>query len=121
LNYGYLSLGVAGPKNIYNNPFFGLGGTIHEKGTPSLKSSSGSLKYFFLPFQARETQMYEKGPCGVFLYVSFSNSLNIKKIPNCTFVGLVKILNDSGYVTMMSMSFSFLGLVKLTRSDLSEG
>ena len=65
--------------------------------------------------------MYEKGPCGVFFYVSFSNSLNMKKIPSYTFVRLVKLLNDIVFITMMNMSFSFLGLVKLTRSDSFEG
>ena len=61
--------------------------------------------------------MYEKGPCGFFFSVSFSNSLNMKKIPSYTFVELVKLLNNIGFVTMMNMSFSFLGLIKLTRSD----
>jgi len=45
----------------------------------------------------------------------------MKKIPSYTFAGLVKILNDIGFVIMTNMSFSFLGLVKLTRSDSSEG
>ena len=65
--------------------------------------------------------MYENGPCGVFFYVSFSNSLNMKKMSSYTFVGLVKLLNDIELVTMMNMSFSFLGLIKLTRSDSSKG
>ena len=65
--------------------------------------------------------MYKKGPCGVFFYMSFSNSLNMKKILSYTFVGLVKLLNDIGFITMTNMSFSFLGLVKLTRLDSSEG
>ena len=65
--------------------------------------------------------MYEKGPCGVLFFVFFSNSLNMKKIPSYTFVGLVKILNDIGFVTITNVSFSFLGLIKLTKSDSSEG
>ena len=65
--------------------------------------------------------MYEKGPCGVFFYVSFSNSLNMKNISSYTFVELVKLLNDIRFITMTNMSFSFLVLVKLTRSDSSEG
>ena len=65
--------------------------------------------------------MYEKGPCGVFFYVYFSNSLNMKKIPSYTFVGVVKLLNDIGFVTITDMSFSFLGLVKNSRLDSSEG
>ena len=65
--------------------------------------------------------MYEKGLCGVLFSMSFSNSLNMKKIPSYTFVGLIKILNDIGFVTMTNMSFSFLGLIKLTRSDSYEG
>ena len=65
--------------------------------------------------------MYEKGPCGVFFYVSFSKSLNVKKILSYTFVRLINLLNDIGFVIMMDMSFSFLGLVKLTRSDSFEG
>ena len=65
--------------------------------------------------------MYEKGPCGFFFYMSFSNSLNMKKIPSYTFVRLVKLLNNIRFVIMMNMSFSFLGLVKLTRLDSSEG
>ena len=86
-----------------------------------MKWSSGSLKYRFLPFRAQETQMYKKGPCGVFFYVSFSNSLKMKMIPSYTFIGLVKRLNDIEFITMTNMSFSFLGLVKLTRLDSSEG
>ena len=65
--------------------------------------------------------MYEKGPCGVLFYVSFSNSLNMKKISSYTFVELVKLLNNIIIVTMTNMSFSFLGLIKLIRSDSSEG
>ena len=53
--------------------------------------------------------------------MSFSNSLNMKNILSYTFVELVKILNDIGFVVMTNVSFSFLGLVKLTRSDSSEG
>jgi len=65
--------------------------------------------------------MYENGPCGVFFYVSFSNSINMKKILSYTFFRLVKRLNDIGFIAMMNMSFSFLGLIKLARSDLSKG
>ena len=65
--------------------------------------------------------MYEKGPCGVFFSVSFSNSLNMTKIPSYTFVELVKTLNDIGFVAMTNVSFSFLGLIKLTRSNSFEG
>ena len=45
----------------------------------------------------------------------------MKKILSYTFVELIKILNDIGFVTMTNMSFSFLGLVKLTRSNSSKG
>ena len=65
--------------------------------------------------------MYEKGPSGFLFSVSFSNSVNMEKISSFNFVGLVKILNDIGFVTMMDMSFSFLGLIKLTRSNSSKG
>ena len=65
--------------------------------------------------------MYGKGPCGVFFSMYFSNSLNTKKILSYPFVGLIKTFNDIGFVTMTDMSFSFLGLIKLTRSDSSEG
>ena len=65
--------------------------------------------------------MYENAPCGVLFYVSFSNSLNMKKIPSYTFVELVKLLNNIGFVIMTNMSFSFLGIISLTRSDSSEG
>lgn len=65
--------------------------------------------------------MYKKGPCGASFYVSFSNSLNMKKISSYTFVGLVNLLNNIGLITIMDMGFSFLGLVKITRSAFSEG
>ena len=65
--------------------------------------------------------MYENGPCGVLFYMSFSKYPNMKKIPSYTLVGLVKILNDIGFITMKNMRFSFLGIVKLTSSDSSEG
>ena len=65
--------------------------------------------------------MYEKGPCGVFFYVSFSNSLNMKKIPSYIFVELVKLLNNIGFIIMANMSFSFLRIVKLTRLNSFEG
>ena len=65
--------------------------------------------------------MYEKGPCGAFFYMSFTNSLNMKKIPSYTFIGLVKLSNDIEFITMTNMNFSFLGLIKLTRSDSSKG
>jgi len=65
--------------------------------------------------------MYEKKPCGVLFDMSFSNSLNMKKILSYTLVELIKISNDIGFITMMKMSFSLLGLVKLTRSDSSKG
>jgi len=52
--------------------------------------------------------------------MSFSNFLNMKKIPGYIFVRLVKALNDIKFVTMMNMSFSFLGLIKITRSDSDE-
>ena len=65
--------------------------------------------------------MYEKGPCGVLFSMSFSNSLNMKKILSYTFVELVKTYNDIGFVAMTNMSFSFLRFIKLTRSDSSEG
>ena len=48
--------------------------------------------------------------------MSFSNSINMKKILSYIFVGLIKILNDTIFIIMTNMSFSFLGLVKLTRS-----
>jgi len=54
-------------------------------------------------------------------YMSFSNSLNMKKISSYTFFGLIKLLNNIGFVTMTNMRFSFLGIVKLTRLDSSEG
>ena len=106
---------------VYVYPFFGLGCTICKKGTPWLEWSRGYLEYHFLPFRARETQMYEKGPCGVFFFVSFSNSLNMKNVPSYPFVGLVKTLNDNWFVTMTNVSFSLLGLIRLNRSDSSEG
>ena len=65
--------------------------------------------------------MYENEPCGAFFSMSFSNSLNMKRISSYTFVKLVKPLNDIGFVTMTDMSFSFLGLIKLTRLDSSKG
>ena len=65
--------------------------------------------------------MYKKGPCVVFFSMSFSISLNMKKIPSFIFVKLVKILNDIGFITMTNMKFYFLRLVKLTRPDSSEG
>jgi len=65
--------------------------------------------------------MYEEGSCGVLFSVSFSNSLNMKKIPSYTFVGLVKTLNDIEFVTITDMSFSFLGLINITRLDSSQG
>jgi len=45
----------------------------------------------------------------------------MKKIPSYAFVRLVKLLKNIGFISTMNMSSSFLGLVKLTRSDLSEG
>lgn len=45
----------------------------------------------------------------------------MKKIPSYTFVGIVKILNDIEFFAMTDVSFSFLGLIKLTRLDLSKG
>jgi len=65
--------------------------------------------------------MYENGPCGFFFSMSFSNSLKAKKILSYSFVALVKILNDIRFINLMNMSISLLGLVKLTRSDSSEG
>ena len=62
-----------------------------------------------------------KGTIWSFLLRVFSNSLNMKRIQSYTSVGLVKILNDVGFITMMNMSFSFLGFISLTRLDLSEG
>jgi len=50
--------------------------------------------------------------------VSFSNSLNMKKILSFTFFGLVKRLNDIGLVVVMRPSYSFIGLIKITRMDL---
>ena len=78
-------------------------------------------QYKFTPFSGWEAQMYEKGPCGVFFYVHFSNSLNMKRILSYTFVGLVKLLNNIGFVTMTNMSFSFLRLIKIIRLDSLEG
>ena len=52
-------------------------------------------------------------------FVSFSNSLNMKKIPRYSSFRLVK-LNSEGLVTMARLSFSFLVLVKLTRMDSFE-
>jgi len=57
--------------------------------------------------------MYENGPCGVFFSMSFSKYLDMKKIPSCTFVRLVKILSDIRFITMTNMGFSFLGLANL--------
>ena len=65
--------------------------------------------------------MYEKGPYGVLFSVSFSSSLNMKNISTYPFVGLVKTFSDIRFITMTDMSFSFLGLIKLIRSDWSEG
>lgn len=42
----------------------------------------------------------------------------MKKIPTCTFVELVKLLNDIRFITMMNMSFSFLELIKLTLGQI---
>jgi len=56
--------------------------------------------------------MYEKGPCGASFYVSFSKSLNMKKILSYTFVRIVKLLNDIGIVTMTNISPSW-GLLNL--------
>ena len=75
----------------------------------------------FSTFSGSRDTMYEKGPCGVFFYMCFSNSLNMKKISSYTFVRLVKLLNDIRFITMMNMSFSFLRLIKLTRLDSSKG
>ena len=37
----------------------------------------------------------------------------MKKILSYTFVGLIKLLNDTRFNTMTNMSFSLLGIVKL--------
>ena len=68
---------------------------------------------------SRDTNV-RKGTIWSFLLCVFSNSLNMEKILSYTSVGLVKILNDIGFVPMTNMSFSFLGLVKITRLDSSE-
>jgi len=65
--------------------------------------------------------MYEKGSCGVFFSMYFSNSLNMKKILSYTFFGLIKTLNDIGFINMTNMSFYFIGLINFSRSDSSKG
>ena len=69
---------------------------------------------------SRDTNV-RKGTMWSFLLHYFSNSLNMKKIPSYTFVELVKLLNNIGFVIMTNTSFSFLGLVKLTRLDSFKG
>ena len=65
--------------------------------------------------------MYQKGTFGVFFSMSFSNSLNMKKMLSFSFVGFVKKLNDIGLVIMTKPSYSFLGTIKLTMMGPSEG
>jgi len=64
--------------------------------------------------------MYEKGLCGFLFSMSFSDSLNMKKILSYTFVRHVKIVNEIRFIVMTDMSFSFIGLIKLNRSDSSK-
>ena len=93
--------------------------TIYVKGTPWSIWSRGSLGYYFLPFWVRGTN-YEKGHDGVFFFISFLNSLNMKKILSYPSTGLVKNVYDERLVTMTRPSFSFIGLVKLARMDSFE-
>lgn len=83
---------VIGSKTTYFWSLFYFFGSksLLTKSTPRSYWSSSSFEHCFILFQARETQLYEKGPPQSFLFRCLFRLSKQEKMPSSSFVTLVK-------------------------------